>query len=128
MCPEPKNNEHNKEACTASVNAVKDALYVLNGKWKLPLLIVLQSGPRRFNDIQRLLDGITPKVLAKELREMELNDFIVRKVDTGTPVVVTYELTGYSNSLQTVLTELRNWGLQHRKKIKASMRKKEVAA
>ncbi len=127
MCPNLKDKEHTKETCTASVNAVKDALYVLNGKWKLPLLIVLQEGPRRFNDIQRLLDGITPKVLAKELREMELNDFIVRKVDTGTPVVVTYELTTYSNSLGNVLNELRAWGLQHRKRIITNMKKRSKA-
>ncbi len=127
MCAKQfKNEEHTAESCTASIAAVKDALYVLNGKWKLPLIIALQNGPKRFNEIQRALGDITPKILAKELREMELNEFVLRNVDTGTPVVVTYELTGYSNSLETVLAELRNWGLQHRKKIKASMRKKEV--
>lgn len=127
MCAKQfKNEDHTTESCTASIAAVKDALYVLNGKWKLPLIIALQNGPKRFNEIQRALGDITPKILAKELREMELNEFVLRNVDTGTPVVVTYELTGYSNSLETVLAELRNWGLQHRKKIKASMRKKEV--
>lgn len=117
MCGDIKNVEHTSEACAASVKAVKDALYVLSGKWKLPLLIALQEGPRRFNELQRILGDITPKVLTRELQEMQLNDFVTRKVDTGTPVVVTYELTPYSASLDKVLNELRNWGMQHRQKI-----------
>ena len=108
---------HNPEKCTSSIAAVKDALYVLNGKWKLPLIIALQDGPKRFKDIQRALGEITPRVLSKELKELELNEFIERKVYTGTPVMVTYNLTGYSETLDKVLTELRQWGLQHRQRI-----------
>jgi DNA-binding HxlR family transcriptional regulator len=109
--------DHNSEACISGITAVKDALYVLNGKWKLPLIIALQDGPKRFKDIQRALGEITPKVLSKELKELELNEFIERKVHTGTPVTVTYHLTGYSESLENVLTELRKWGMQHRQRI-----------
>jgi DNA-binding HxlR family transcriptional regulator len=118
----PCNEQHDEQSCAASVAAVKDALYALSGKWKLPLIIALQEGPKRFNEIQRTLGEITPKILAKELREMELNQFIVRKVDTGSPVVVTYELTPYSASLKNVLNELRDWGMKHREKIKATLR------
>ena len=120
-----ENESHTPEACAASVSAVKDALYVLNGKWKLPLIIALTSGPMRFNDIQRVLNGITPKILSKELRELELNEFVERKVFPTTPVSVIYELTPYSHSLNKVLEELRNWGIQHRKRIIAS-RKQSV--
>ncbi|MFA6056639.1 MAG: helix-turn-helix domain-containing protein [Taibaiella sp.] len=109
--------EHSSETCTASITAVKDALYVLNGKWKLPLIIALQDGPKRFKDIQRALGEITPRILSKELKELELNEFIERKVYTGTPVTVTYNLTGYSESLDKVLNELREWGMQHRRRI-----------
>jgi DNA-binding HxlR family transcriptional regulator len=115
--------EHSGDNCAASIAAVKDALYAVSGKWKLPILIALQDGPKRFNEIQRVLGDITPKVLSKELKEMELNEFVIRKVDTGTPVVVTYELTAYSGSLGSVLNELRKWGLQHRQKIIAGMHK-----
>ncbi|MCR8557487.1 helix-turn-helix transcriptional regulator [Mucilaginibacter sp. BJC16-A38] len=113
---------HTPEACSASVNAVKDALYVLNGKWKLPLIVSLSNGSKRFNEIQRTLDGITPKILSKELRELEMNEFVVRKVFPTTPVTVMYELTPYSRSLDNVVNELRNWGLQHRERIIKSMR------
>jgi len=117
------NEVHNPEACNASVTAVKDALYVLNGKWKLPLIVALSGGAKRFNEIQRSLDGITPKILSKELREMEMNEFVVRKVLPTIPVSVMYELTPYSKSLDNVVNELRNWGVQHRERIVSSMRK-----
>jgi len=116
------NEAHSPEACNASVTAVKDALYVLNGKWKLPLIVALSGGAKRFNEIQRSLDGITPKILSKELREMEMNEFVVRKVLPTIPVSVMYELTPYSKSLDNVVNELRNWGIQHRERIVNSMR------
>ena len=116
---------HTKETCSASLNAVKDALYVLNGKWKLPLILTLQDGPKRFNEIQKSLGEITPKILSKELKDLELNEFVVRNVFSTTPVTVTYELTPYSGSLNKVIDELRDWGLQHRERL-VTHRKAEV--
>lgn len=117
---------HNRSACKASVLAVKDTLYVLNGKWKLPLILVLSEGPLRFNEIQRELGDITPKILSKELRDLEQNEFVERKVFSTIPVTVTYELTPYSKSLDKVLDELRNWGLQHRQRIMKSASKPDL--
>jgi DNA-binding HxlR family transcriptional regulator len=118
---------HTAETCNASITAVKDALYVLNGKWKLPLIVALSTGPKRFNDIQRSLDGITPKILSKELRELEMNEFVVRSVVPTIPVSVLYELTPYSKSLEKVIEELRLWGIQHRERIIKGMRKSPTA-
>jgi DNA-binding HxlR family transcriptional regulator len=115
---------HSPEACLASVNAVRDALYVLSGKWKLPLIVALSNGPLRFKDLQRALGEITPKILSKELKEMELNEFVKRNVYSSTPVTVTYEATPYSRSLDKVLNELREWGTQHRQRIVSSRRSK----
>ena len=120
------NEVHSPEACNASVTAVKDALYVLNGNWKLPLIVALSGGAKRFNEIQRSLDGITPKILSKELREMEMNEFVVRKVLPTIPVSVMYELTPYSKSLDNVVNELRKWGIQHRERIVKGMRKTQA--
>lgn len=106
--------DHNSAACTASINAVKDALYVLNGKWKLPLIISLINGPKRFKEIQRDLGNITPKILSKELKDLELNGFLSRQVYDTTPVTVTYQLMPYSKTLDNVIEELRKWGMQHR--------------
>jgi DNA-binding HxlR family transcriptional regulator len=63
------------------------------------------------------MGDITPKILTKELRELEDNGFVARKVLSTRPVTVLYELTPYSRSLDKVLEELRNWGMQHRQKI-----------
>ncbi|MCD0487607.1 helix-turn-helix transcriptional regulator [Pedobacter sp. MC2016-14] len=109
--------------CTSSLRNVLDALYVLNGKWKLALILCLVESPRRFNEIQHQMTGISSKVLAKELKDLELNDFITRKVYPTTPVSIIYEATEYSQTLRNVIAELSAWGEQHREKIKQSMRR-----
>jgi DNA-binding HxlR family transcriptional regulator len=108
--------------CKQSIDAVRDTLYMLSGKWKLPIIISLSSGPRRFKDLQRALEDITPKVLSKELKELELNEFVTRTVYATSPVSVEYELTKYSQSLNKIVDEMRNWGIQHRKRIMSNSR------
>jgi len=117
--------EHSAEACQGSITAVRDTLYVLSGKWKLPIIIALSSGPIRFKDLQRSLADITPKVLSKELKELELNEFVTRTVYATSPVTVEYALTKYSQSLNNIIAEMREWGLQHRKRIMNSSRKRK---
>ncbi len=114
------------EVCTANIAAVRDALYVLNGKWKLPLIVTLLNGAKRFKEIQRSLNEITPKVLSKELKELELNGFLERKVFNTFPVSITYELTPYSESLDEVIESLRSWGEQHRKHLVKGRRLESV--
>jgi DNA-binding HxlR family transcriptional regulator len=113
----------NHAECTGSLRNVLDALYVLNGKWKLPLILSLMQSSKRFNEIQQEITGISAKVLAKELKDLELNQFIIRNVYPTTPVSIIYEATAYSITLKKVLAELSTWGEQHREKIKESMRK-----
>ncbi|MBD2703727.1 helix-turn-helix transcriptional regulator [Spirosoma sp. BT702] len=110
-------NPHTERECSQSLMAVQDALYVLNGKWKLPIIIGLSTGPKRFRELQRTVTGITAKVLSKELKELEMNQFVIRNVYTTTPVTVEYELTEYSSSLDDIIEALRNWGIQHRARI-----------
>lgn len=110
--------------CAGSLRNVLDALYVLNGKWKLALILSLVQSSKRFNEIQHDVTGISAKVLAKELKDLELNDFITRKVYPTIPVSIIYEATAYSLTLKNVLAELSNWGEQHREKVKESMRRK----
>ena len=117
-----------KQECISKVRHISDALYVLNGKWKFPLISTLREGPLRFNEILKLVEGITPKVLAKELRDLEINGLIERKVFPTTPVTVIYETTPYSNTLKNVLYELEQWGKQHREKIRQSMRGQDIDA
>jgi DNA-binding HxlR family transcriptional regulator len=112
-----------REECAGSLRNVLDALYVLNGKWKVPLILSLIQSSKRFNEIQKEITGISPKVLANELKDLELNEFVKRNVYPTTPVSIIYEATDYSRSLKSVIRELSAWGEQHRERIKESMRK-----
>jgi DNA-binding HxlR family transcriptional regulator len=114
--------------CKATLNSVADALYVIGGKWKLRIIVALTDGNKRFNELQRLVEGISAKVLSAELKELELNDFVRRNVDAGPPVVVEYELTEYADKLEPILQALSQWGSMHREKIRRSMRRKKSVA
>lgn len=116
----PAEIKHTKEKCNGALTAIRDTLYVLSGKWKIQLIVLLREGPMRFNELQRSLVDITPKVLSKELREMELNEFVIRRVFDTVPVTVTYELTPYAATVDPVINSLRLWGMQHRERIIAS--------
>jgi len=118
---------HNKVDCLHASAAIRDTLYVVGGKWKLPILIALFDGPLRFKELQKAVGDITPKILSKELKELELNEFVTRTVYATSPVMVEYAMTPYSLSLGKVLTELRDWGLQHRKRIKETMKARRTA-
>ena len=97
---------------------MRDAMQVLSGKWKLPLIGVLVFGGRmRFTDLLRQMEGIGAKMLSKELQDMEMHQLITRTVLQTKPITVEYEITDYGRSLQPVITQIINWGLDHRKKI-----------
>lgn len=113
------------EECAGSLKNVIDAMYVINGKWKLAVILCLVQSSKRFNEIQHEVTGISSKILAKELKDLELNDFIIRKVYPTTPVSIIYEATEYSRTLKNVLAELSLWGKQHREKVKQSMRQQK---
>jgi DNA-binding HxlR family transcriptional regulator len=106
----------NKE-CISNLKNVIDALYVLNGKWKLPIILCLVDAPKRFNQIMKELEGISPKILAQELKHLEQNKLVVRNVYDTTPVSIVYQASKYSETLKDVLSNLSDWGAKHRKKI-----------
>jgi DNA-binding HxlR family transcriptional regulator len=99
------------------IQPVTDALYVLQGKWKLPILLALARGTKRFGELASELSTITDRMLSKELKELEANLLISRLVFEDMPIKVAYELTEHGISLHDVIIELQKWGLQHRKKV-----------
>lgn len=107
-----------KTSVEQQIKYLQDTLYVINGKWKLPILVAVHEGNSRFRDIQRSVSGITSKVLSKELKELELNKLIVRKVYDSSPPAVEYTVSNYCDSLQNVVTGLIDWGKHHREKIR----------
>jgi DNA-binding HxlR family transcriptional regulator len=115
--------------CSSRLAAIEDTLYVIGGKWKLKVIIALrEQGNMRFNELQRTIAGISARVLSNELKELEMNGFVKRKVYTTSPVVIEYELTDYSNSLQHVLRTMVDWGIRHRNKIKTEAKKKRLGS
>lgn len=104
--------------CKSEIVPIMDALYIINGKWRIPIILTLMEGNKRFSEIQKEVQKITSKVLAEELKEMELNGFVEKKTDDQSRAKTEYQLTDYSSSLEPIIKSLRDFGIQHRKKIR----------
>ncbi len=109
--------EHDVKTCLHTMKAVNDALEVLNGKWKLQILFSLSTGNKRFKEISREVNGITDRMLSKELRGLEQNLLVTRKVFDTFPPTVEYAMTEHGESLRSVIEALAVWGASHRKKV-----------
>ena len=104
--------------CTANLRPMADTLELLSGKWKLLILTLLYGeGPLRFGEMERAIGGITPRMLSKELKDLEQNELIERRVYPTMPVTVDYRLTDYGHSLEPVMIALGEWGKTHRRRI-----------
>lgn len=95
---------------------LQDTLFVIGGKWKMPILRALDKGCYRYREIQRNVPKITTRVLSKELKHLEENKLIERKV-YDSPLSVEYKLSKYTNSLLPILEQLVLWGKNHKKVI-----------
>lgn len=97
---------------------VRDALEIFSGKWKIPIITALTFYETcGFKEMERIIEGITPKMLSKELKFLEDNLLISRKVEDTRPVTVTYSITEYGKTCKSVMSELYRWGTEHRKKV-----------
>lgn len=113
-----KDNENTlKGDCGEWIMPVKDALDALHGRWKIPIIISVSFGSKRFNEIAREVPGITDKTLSKELKDLEVNQLVSRTVINSFPTRVEYAITDHGRSLKNVMTELRSWGIHHRAEI-----------
>lgn len=100
------------------MRAVQDSMDVLSGKWKISIISsICCYRKRRFSDILNDVDGISNRMLSKELKELELNQLVKRTVLDTQPITVQYELTEHGNTLQTIISNLTAWGIVHRKKV-----------
>ncbi|MGP0585094.1 winged helix-turn-helix transcriptional regulator [Paenibacillus timonensis] len=93
---------------------VEASLEIIVGKWKpIILLHLLHGGTRRFGELKRLLPDITQKMLTTQLRELEAQDIIERKVYAVVPPKVEYSITEYGRSLYHLLQGMHEWGEAH---------------
>ncbi|PQA57013.1 MULTISPECIES: winged helix-turn-helix transcriptional regulator [Siphonobacter] len=104
-------------ACQYELKVAKDAMEVIQGKWRIPIIISLTYGNKRFGEIQRDIPEISPKMLSQELKALEENQLITRTLYDSMPITVEYALTPLGLSMKDLLVELRNWGKHFRKEI-----------
>lgn len=105
------------EICKDSLKAISDTMYVIGGKWKLPIVFALSFGEMRYKDIEEAVEGISPRMLSKELKELEMNKIVNRMEDPNSKYKVLYSLTDHGESLKPVFENLKEWGIFHKKKI-----------
>lgn len=106
--------------CKEELRAMRDSWDILGGKWKLMIVRYLTSRKEKiinFKDLLQGLDGISAKMLSKELKDLEINLLVTRTVVDSHPVTVEYRLTEYGQSVYGVTETLVEWGLSHRDKI-----------
>ena len=101
--------------CFHQMLPIRDALEVIGGKWKVLILTSVMQGNRRFTDIQHSIPKISPKVLAKELKELQTHQLIARLVQEDYPASIDYVVTDHVQSLKQVMLALQAWGVGHRK-------------
>lgn len=95
--------------------ALQDTIYVIGGKWKLPIIYSICNGNKRFRDIERSIPGITTRMLSRNLKELEDNKLITRTVFTDAPIQVEYTFTEYAKEYGFLINTMIEWGKKHRK-------------
>lgn len=105
------------QVCQQKLMASRDTLEVIQGKWRIPIIIALTHGNKRFGDIQRDITDISPKMLSQELKALETNKIITRTLYDSMPVTVEYALTPLGLSMKNLLDEILSWGLHFRKEV-----------
>ena len=103
-------------AAKSQYQAVSDTLEVISGKWKLVILSVLLVRPYRFKELSREI-SISPRVLSKELHELEQHQLVKRTVCATRPVTVEYESSAHGRSLLSVVQAMSEWGYLHHETI-----------
>ncbi|NHN25262.1 helix-turn-helix transcriptional regulator [Flavobacterium jejuense] len=106
-----------EEVCQHKMLVTRDVLEVIQGKWRIPIIVALTFGNKRFGELQRDIVDISPKMLSQELKVLETNKIIKRKLYDSMPVTVEYSLTPLGLSMKKLLDEILDWGVHFRKEI-----------
>ncbi|MEM7058624.1 MAG: helix-turn-helix domain-containing protein [Pseudomonadota bacterium] len=104
MLPINADTNEKRDSCP-----IRNVLANLNGKWQPLILLALEDGPQRFNQLKRLIGDITQRVLTETLRTLERDGYITRTVQPTSPVRVDYELTDLGQALLSVMKPMVFW-------------------
>ena len=104
------------DSCNAFFLPLNDLMSILNGKWKIRIILCLASEPKRFNEIKKY-HNISPRILSKELKELEANEIISRAELGDSLKSVQYSLAELGKELIPIIIQLQKWGEIHRSRI-----------
>lgn len=117
--------EGEKNICKVPLDFPEEVtLSVICGKWKFRILYRLIDGPKRFNNLQKSLNGISPRTLTNQLKDLERYQIIVRKVYPKKPPKVEYSLSEIGKTLIPTLEVLSAWGKKYCGGIEKNLNKK----
>ncbi|GLC89679.1 winged helix-turn-helix transcriptional regulator [Lysinibacillus piscis] len=108
-------NNNNPAATFACPVAV--TVDVIGGKWKGVILYHLISGPKRFNELKRIIADITQRMLTLQLRELERDGIVHREIYQQIPPKVEYSLTNFGETLKPIICLMKDWGIEHEHEI-----------
>jgi DNA-binding HxlR family transcriptional regulator len=104
--------------------AVEATTDIIGGKWKAVILYYLFKGPKRFNELRRLLPEVTQRMLTRQLRELEQDGIVHREIYKEVPPRVEYSLTEFGTSLGPILVQMLDWGEQYMEQIQVRKQQK----
>jgi DNA-binding HxlR family transcriptional regulator len=103
--------------CVNNMETLQFILQVLGGKWKLHILSVLYFGKKRFKELEREIDGISAKMLIKELKDLEAAGIVNRQTFNTVPITVEYSLTEDGLTMKPVLDQMNQWAVRFQEKV-----------
>ncbi|MEW6035485.1 MAG: helix-turn-helix domain-containing protein [Candidatus Micrarchaeota archaeon] len=105
-----------QDECRGEGCPVEATLKVVGGKWKTVILFHLDAKTMRFSELRRSIPDVTEKMLAQQLKELEGDGIISRRVYPQVPPKVEYAMTKYGMTLKPVIAAMAEWGQGHRKR------------
>ncbi len=115
---------HKNYTCSFGCS-IEAAVEVIGGKWKGVILHHLSTGTKRFNELQRLMPSVTQRMLTRQLRELEADKVVQRKVYAEVPPKVEYSITPFGETLFPILHSLEGWGAIYLDKLETIRRERE---
>jgi len=120
--------ENGRYRFTDDCDRVADILRRVGDKWSVLVVVLLELGPRRFNDLKRSIPGISQRMLTLTLRNLERDGFVERTVTPCIPPHVSYGLTDLGQSLSVPVRALCAWSLANIDAIDAARERFELSA
>lgn len=99
---------------------IRSVLANVSGKWRIIIILALEDGPKRFGEMKRCIGDVTQRVLTENLRNLQRDGYLVRHVDAGPPIAVSYALTPLGRTLVEMMKPLVFWSNDHMEEVKAA--------